>query len=195
MTVFEPSNDPRPTFAASLNQVEHQVDALEPEDMDRPTPCEEYDVRTLIAHLVAVLRKLEVVRHGGDMRQVPDPAVEVDGDAVAALRRARTALDEAWVEAAALDPEYSVAWGTMTGCELLDAYTHEFTVHAWDLAQASGRGPELDPTLAEAAIEWFSSNVPADDRSDEGGPFGPVVPVASGADEYTRLAGFVGRQV
>ena len=77
---------------------------------------------------------------------------------------------------------------------MLDAYTHEFTVHAWDLAQATDRGDDLDPGLAETALDWFTRNLTAEDRG-EGGPFAPAVPVPDTADVYLRLAGHVGRPV
>jgi hypothetical protein len=82
----------------------------------------------------------------------------------------------------------------MTGREFLDAYAHEFTVHAWDLSRVTGLGNELDPLLAEAALDWYLLNVPADARP-AGGPFAPAVTVDDDAGVYTRLAGFAGRQM
>lgn len=195
MTATDPTHDPRPQLTLALDQVENQIRELRRGDMGRPTPCTEYDVRTLIGHLIAVLRKLEVVRHGGDMTQVKDPAHDLVGDEGDAFRLARSDFEQAWEAESSLGPVYTVAWGAMSGHELLDAYTHEFTVHAWDLAQATGRGAELDPALAEAAIGWYARNVPEEDRSEDGGPFGPAVPVADDAGPYTRLATFVGREV
>lgn len=195
MTATDPIDDPRPQLALALDQVEHQIGELGLVDLGRPTPCTEYDVRTLIGHLIAVLRKLEVIRHGGDMTQVTDPATDIVGAEGDAFRLTRSALEQAWEPESSLDPVYTVAWGAMSGHELLDAYTHEFTVHAWDLAQATGRGVGLDPALAEAAIDWYARNVPEEDRSEDGGPFAPAMPVSDDADAYTRLAAFVGRQV
>ncbi|WP_147915837.1 TIGR03086 family metal-binding protein [Ruania zhangjianzhongii] len=193
MAVVDATVDPRPQLARALDQVEHQIAELRPHDFGRSTPCAEYDARTLLAHLVAVLRKLEVVRHGGDMTQVNDPATDLHGDEDAAFRHARTAFERAWEADSALGPDYTLAWGTMPGRALLDAYTHEFTVHAWDLSQVTGRGDDLDPVLAHAALDWFSRNVPAEDRSEDG-PFAPVVAIANDAGPYARLAAFVGRQ-
>lgn len=186
--------DPRPQMGVSLDQIERQVTAAGPADLAASTPCGEYDVELLMAHVIAVLRKIATVGRGGDMTTVTDPAVDVSGREEEELRRARADLASAWADEAALDEEHTVAWGTMTGRELLDAYTHEFTVHAWDLARATGRERDLDPVLADAALAWFTDNVPPDDRS-EGGPFGPVIEVDEDADIYTRLAGFVGRSV
>ena len=188
--------DPRPQLAAALDQIKCQIDEISSADLGKPTPCAEFDVRTLLAHLVAVLRKLAVVRNDGVMADVPDPAVDVAGDETGAFRRARAELERLWASAsdAELDVDRTLAWGTMTGRDVLDAYAHEFTVHAWDLSRVTGRGDALDPVLAESALDWYSRNVPADGRG-AGGPFGPVVPVADDADPATRLAAFVGRAV
>ena len=190
----EISTDPRPQLRATLDQTQRQVDTVRPSQLDLPTPCAEFDLQTLLAHLVAVLRKLTIVGHGGDMTLVADPATAVVDEWADVFQRARSEFDQTWAVDGKLVEDFALAWGTMTGTELLDAYTHEFTVHAWDLSQATSRSGELDPELAEAALDWFSRNIGEDDRV-EGGPFGAAVPVARDADIYTLLAGFVGRPV
>ncbi len=50
-------------------------------------------MRALVAHLVAVLRKLAAVGNGGDMTQVTDPAEDHTDDWGEAFRRARAGLD------------------------------------------------------------------------------------------------------
>ncbi|MDN5725208.1 MAG: TIGR03086 family metal-binding protein [Propionibacteriales bacterium] len=187
-------NDPRPLLEASLDQYEALVDVLNDTDLSQSTPCGQYDVQAVLAHVIAVLRKLITVGRGGDMTTVTDPADDVVGLSLRELRQTRADLRSTWALPDLLERECTVAWGTMTGRELLDAYTHEFTVHAWDLASTTGRVADLDPQLSEAALDWFTANVPADQRSDDG-PFGPVVAVDETCDIHTRLAGFVGRQV
>jgi uncharacterized protein (TIGR03086 family) len=186
--------DPRPRLFAALDQAQRQVDGVGSADLSRPTPCAEYEVRTLLAHLVAVLRKLAVVGQGGDMAQVTDPADDLGDDCAAMFHRARADFHRVWAPGSTLSTSYALPWGRMTGSELLDAYAHEFTVHAWDLSRVTGRVSELDPMLAKAALDWYARNVPAHDRP-EGGPFAPPVAVAKDADAYTRLAGFLGRPV
>ena len=186
------SQDPRPQLDAALDQVHALIEAIGPDDGQRPTPCPEFDVRTLVAHLVAVMRKLTVVRAGGEFSSVPDPAEDLGAGGKAAFERARQELAAVWADSAALDAEHTLPYGTMTGRELLDAYAHEFTVHAWDLRRALDADLALDPALSEAALDWYRRNVPAADRG-TGGPFGAAVEVADQADVHTRLAAFVGR--
>lgn len=74
MTEAGETSDPRPRLAAALDQTQRQVDAIGPDDLDRSTPCAEYNVTRLLDHLVAVLRKMALVGSGGDMIQISDPA-------------------------------------------------------------------------------------------------------------------------
>jgi uncharacterized protein (TIGR03086 family) len=184
--------DPRPQLAAALDQMQRQVGVINASDLDRSTPCDGYDVRTLLAHVLAVIRKLDVVGHGGDTSDVTDPADDITDSWADVILRARADLERAWSADASLERSCTLPWATMAGREVLDAYTHEFTVHAWDLARATGRMDDLDPLMAEAALDWFTRNVPADSRT-EGGPFGPALAVAEDADAYTKLAAYVGR--
>lgn len=184
--------DPRPRLAAALDQMQVQVDAVGVNDLDRPTPCGVYDVRTLLAHVLAVLRKLEVAGRGGNASEVKDPADDITDGWADVIRRARADLDQVWSAEALLNGSCTLPWVIMPGREVLVTYTHEFTVHAWDLARATDRVDGLDPGLAEVALEWFSRNVPAESRT-EGGPFGPAIAVSDDADTYTKLAAYVGR--
>jgi uncharacterized protein (TIGR03086 family) len=91
-----------------------------------------------------------------------------------------------------LDRMVTLPWATLPGRVALDAYTHEFTVHSWDLACATGRLGELDPDLAVQALDAFPRFAPPETRGGQSG-FGPVVAVPDDADVYTRLAAYLGR--
>ncbi len=112
--------DSQRQLGAALDQTQRQVEAIQPAALSRSTPCAEYDVRTLLAHLLAVLRKLKVVGQGGDMAQVTDPADDLTDDWADGFRLALADLDQIWAESA-LGTSYALPWGTMTGHELLDA--------------------------------------------------------------------------
>jgi uncharacterized protein (TIGR03086 family) len=193
MTV-EPVHDPRPLFARSLDQTAHLIAAVRPDELGNRTPCADYDVRALLGHVVGVLHKIARVGAGVDTRDVPDVIDGIDDDGwVGAFTRARGEAERVWAYDEKLDRLVTLPWATLPGRVALDAYTHEFTVHSWDLAHATDRLAELDPDLAAQALEAFPNFAPPEARSGQS-KFGPVVPVPDDADVYTRLASYLGRR-
>lgn len=167
---------------------------MRPEELAGRTPCADYDVRALLGHVVAVLHKLARAGRGGDARDVPDVIDGVpDDDWADAFAHGRSELERVWADDEKLDRTVTVPWATLPGRTAIEAYTHEFTVHSWDIAHATGRLADLDPELAERALEGFSAFAPPEARSEQG-PFSPVVPAPDGADAYTRLAAYMGRR-
>jgi hypothetical protein len=67
------------------------------------------------------------------MTQVSDPAKDRTDDWGEAFRRARADADRVGRRIRQGDASRSLRWGTMTGREFVDAYAHEFTIHAGDL--------------------------------------------------------------
>ncbi|MDI5979994.1 TIGR03086 family metal-binding protein [Amycolatopsis magusensis] len=190
----QPVHDPRRSFAQALDQTARQIAATRPDELGKRTPCADYDVRALLGHLIAVLHKLVHVSVGGDARELPDVVRDIADDAWGgAFAEARGQVERAWADDAMLDRMVTLPWGTMPGRVALDAYTHEFTVHSWDLAHATGRLADLEPALAVEALQAFVEFAPPDERGEQG-PFGPVVQVSEDAAPYTRLAAYLGRQ-
>lgn len=190
----ELADDPRPLLARALDQAEKQVAAVRPDELNDRTPCADYDVRALLGHMVSVLHKLARVGAGSDARGVPDVVDGIADDGWAsAFAQARGEVDRVWADDEKLGSMVELPWATLPGRTALDAYTHEFTVHSWDLAAATRRLAELDPALAARALEAFPEFAPPEARSEQG-PFGPAVSVPDDADVYTRLAAYLGRR-
>lgn len=189
-----PVQDPRPILAQALDQTAREVAAVGPEQLDNRTPCADYNVRALLGHMVAVLHKLARIGDGADARGVPDVIEGINDDGWAnAFADARREVDRVWADDATLDRTVTLPWATLPGRVALDAYTHEFTAHSWDLAHATARLSELDPDLASRALDAFSTFAPPEERSEQG-PFGPIVPTPDDADVYTQLGAYLGRQ-
>ncbi|WP_433786477.1 TIGR03086 family metal-binding protein [Actinomycetospora sp. CA-101289] len=188
--------DPRPLLTRALGQVGDLVAATPPEALDAPTPCDDWDVRTLLAHLVGVHRRIAHVGGGGlfsEVSSMPDVAAD---RLAAELAAARADVDRRWgldgSDAPVLDRELTVPWGTMPGRFVGFGYVQELTVHAWDLAAATGRTAGLDDALAAAVEDTAHRVLPAEPR---GGPipFGPPVPAAPDAAPTARLVAWLGR--
>jgi uncharacterized protein (TIGR03086 family) len=87
-------------------------------------------------------------------------------------------------------------WGEeYTGATLVDMYLAELAAHAWDLARATGQIDELDPSVAVTALEGARAMIKPEyrDMVEPGSPFGEEVPPPPCADDWERLAAFMGR--
>jgi uncharacterized protein (TIGR03086 family) len=162
-----------------------------------PTPCPDYSVADLLDHIgglsvafVAAARK-EVLPDGG----VPS----VDGSRLEDGWRELFAgrLDElaqAWRDPAAYDGVTMAGPVELPADQAALVALNEVTVHAWDLARATGQPYPADPAAVAACrafVEAFEP--PPGGAADDGGLFGPPVAVPADAPDLDRLIGATGR--
>jgi uncharacterized protein (TIGR03086 family) len=187
-----PVTDPRPLYADALTWVAGLV--ARTEGLAKPTPCAEYDVRALLGHIVATVRRARVVGEDGDVFDEPVVVTGVpdDGwpDALAAATEKTLAV---WADDALLDRPSTVPWGRVPGRGAVWGYLNEALVHGWDLAVATGQDAEADPVVAEAALAAVQMFLPAEMRGGEI-PFNEVVEPAPGAGPTERLANWSGHR-
>ena len=88
--------DPRPLLTRALDQVGDLVAATPPDALDAPTPCDGWDVRTLLAHLVGVHRRIAHVGGGGLFSEVSSMSDVADDRITAELVAARADVDRTW---------------------------------------------------------------------------------------------------
>jgi uncharacterized protein (TIGR03086 family) len=185
--------DPRPLYREALTWVTALMAGVRPDQLTDPTPCDEFDVATLMGHLVATVERARVIGEGGDPHTVPLVVTGVaDDDWPHAYDRAIDAMRAVWADDSLLDTVVTVPWGRVPGRAAVFAYLNETLVHGWDLAVATGQPAEADPTLAATALAVAERAIPEAPR---GGPipFGPVVEPAEGAGPTERLANWSGR--
>ncbi|WP_327676659.1 TIGR03086 family metal-binding protein [Kitasatospora sp. NBC_00458] len=191
---MDTTQDPRPLYLLALGQLEKLIAEAGPDTLDRPTPCTEYDLRTLLGHVVGGVHRLAYMGEGGRSEDVAAMTGELADDAwPAALDRARARVTAAWADDAGLDRPAFAPWGEVPGRAAVGGYVLETVTHGWDIARALGSSVPLDERLAETALAIAEAVLPAGGR--EGAPFGPALPAPAGADPYTRLAAFLGREV
>jgi uncharacterized protein (TIGR03086 family) len=152
---------------------------------DDPTPCTEWDVRTLLNHMVAVLRGFPVVLDGQKANWSADVLGE---DAADSFRTAAAANLMAWRLPGAADfPSPKLA-----GMHLIDVNLVDVLTHTWDLAVATGQATDLDPRVTEHTYElWRDAPLEA---SREAGAFAPAVQIPPGAPALHRLVALLGRR-
>src|SRR3954467_4071432 len=175
------TTDPRPAFAGAVALAVDTAAAVRPDQLDRPTPCPEYDVRALLGHLLSVLRRVAAVGRGAPPFSVPQVTTDVPDDGWGAA--ARAAADDVlavWADDTLLDRELTLPYGTHRGGVALATYTGELSTHTWDLAAATGQSPAWDDDALAVALAGSRHVLPAEGR---GGrlPFAAVVPVPDDA--------------
>ncbi|MFJ5809201.1 TIGR03086 family metal-binding protein [Streptomyces sp. NBC_01426] len=186
--------DPRDDLATAIALAGRALAAVRPDQYDAPTPCEDFDVRRLSSHLVAVLRRIAVIGRGEDPFSVPSFADELsDGAWARAWESAAREAADVWADPAILGRELRLPVGRLPGAAGALMYSHELTVHTWDLARATGQRPVWDESLVERALALVRRVLPAEAR---GGPipFGPVTDVDADAPAIDRLVAWAGRR-
>lgn len=202
-------DDPRPLFARAMALGGSVVAGVDPARLGDPTPCDEYDVRTLLDHLLMVLRRVAALGRGDDPfgpQVLQAPPVADDGWAGAWTAGAHHA-QEAWRDDAALTRVVRLPWMQDTGAAALVAYLNEVTVHVWDLAVATGQRPAWDPEVLAVALGAISFLPPtgraavfAETKAGMpphlrawSDPFADAVPVPDEAPLIERLVAWNGR--
>ncbi|MCW2764952.1 MAG: hypothetical protein JWO11_911 [Nocardioides sp.] len=165
-------------LSRALDQTGDILTGIHEDQLTLPTPCGEWDVARLIAHVVASPRNFIEMARGEqpDWSAEPEP---VGADWPAAFRSAADDLIHVWHEAGDSAEPTQVDWQTA-----------EFALHAWDLARATGQSTNLDPDVALRGLAFMSGALTPENR---GKAFGPEVPVPDDAPPYDRIAAFAGR--
>ena len=125
-----------------------------------PTPCTEWDVRTLLNHLILwTSHSAERRAHGesvSDELMAKDFAAEPD---FAAAYRAQ--LDRAlaaWADPAAWERDLNVMGSATPATDVAALLIAEMVLHGWDLAAATGQSYTVDDKAAMAALESVAAN-------------------------------------
>ena len=180
-------------FGPATTTMARLVTGVTDDQLTAPTPCPDYTVADLVDHIGGLAFAFTASARKGD---VPGGGGSGDGSRLEEGWRERIAaqlaeLAEAWREPAAYDGMTKAGPIEMPAEVAALVALDEVVVHGWDLARSTGQAFEADDAAAAACLGFAESfEAPA---SDEGGPFGPPVPVPADADVLDRLIGATGR--
>jgi uncharacterized protein (TIGR03086 family) len=184
--------EPTDALRRALDQSERIVESIDPTQLDRPTPCTEFDVKALLNHTVASVQGLANAASGETWDMATYGHDLLGDDPVGAFKAAAAALRSATSGDDTLTREWAMPFGPTPGERAIAIGIMEVTQHGWDLAKATAPAPAFDEDLAAAALEVAKANMPPDDQR-PAETFGPSVPVADDAPASDRLAAFLGR--
>ncbi|MCD2192593.1 TIGR03086 family metal-binding protein [Actinomycetospora endophytica] len=193
MSGTETVADTRAHLNAVLTDLARVVDGIDGAERAAATPCTEYDVATLLDHVVGWLDTFSAGYADPEGRA---PRADLSGyrapdDAAAAVRDAAATLDRALAAGAATRP-LTLGEAAMPGEMALSMILWEYQVHGWDLAVATGQ-PWSPPDAGLEASLVFAPMMLTDDYQGEGKTFGPRVAVADDAPALDRLVAISGR--
>ena len=182
--------DVRELHAEGIQTFGAHLAAVPDEAWGWPTPCAEWDVRTLVNHVVGENRWLPPLLGGATVAEVGDA---LDGDLLGDdphrswEASARSALAAA--EGVDLDGIVHLSFADVPASEYLWQLTADLLVHAWDLAHATGQAESIPADVVEPVATWFDS---AEALYRGAGVIGPAVEV-DGPDPFAVLLGRFGR--
>lgn len=175
----------------SIDAVRPVVTRVNAADLDRPTPCAGWDLRTLLAHMIGQDRGFAAA--AGD--DVPiaafAPREPTPGAWSAGASAVVTAFAAADPQRQVLLPEFNGARFPLTavvGFHLIDTL-----VHGWDVAASLGIDVDYDDDLV-AAAQAQAERVPDGDlRTAPGSPFARALPEAVHSTGWPRTLALLGR--
>ena len=182
-----------PLYRRAVEGFAARVDAIAASQWGDATPCADWDVRTLVNHLVYENRWAVPLLEGQTIEQVGD---QFEGDLVgddpkAAWADASAASVAAVGEPGVTERTVHLSFGDTPAEEYLIQLITDHAVHGWDLARGTGGDERIDPELVDVALGYLTPRV---DDWRAAGAFGPAVAVPDDADPQTRLLGITGRR-
>ncbi|MEV0226529.1 TIGR03086 family metal-binding protein [Streptomyces sp. NPDC050704] len=173
------------------------LEKAKPEDWDAPTPCADWTLRQLLAHMAGQHHGFAAAADGsGADLAVWQPATLGD-EPLTVYRAAADSVLEAFARPGVLTREFTLPEistsirfpaRTAIGFHFLD-----YVVHGWDVARALGVTLEADEEAVEAALV-FALRVPDDERRHSPAAlFRPALSPASDAHPLDLVLTTLGR--
>jgi uncharacterized protein (TIGR03086 family) len=170
------------------------------EAMTNPTPCRDWDLRALLAHMNDSLAALQEAADLGDIALGniglgniglggPGEAADPRVDPVAALRDRACGIIGAWTREGGSEV-LSVGGCPVPSDYVTGAGAIEVAVHGWDVAIACGHPRPIPRRLAEELLECCYVLVVSEDRP---GRFAASVDVSPWSPAGDRLLAYLGR--
>lgn len=160
---------------------------IEPSQLDGPTPCDDFTVAGVLAHMTGLASGFAPMFRG---LESPD-GDSTSGDTMARFDVAMADLLDAVQSPGALDRTIRTPGGPMPGATFARLVAFDGLVHGWDLASSTGQRWDLDDDLV-AAVDAFARQAITDEMRD-GDAFALERQPAVDASPIERLVSFSGR--
>jgi uncharacterized protein (TIGR03086 family) len=160
--------------------------------LGRPTPSADWDVRTLMNHLILwTAYSLEARARGESVGQdLMDRDFAAEPDFAASYRAQLDRALAAWADPAAWERELDVMGTATPAADVAALNIAEMVLHGWDLAAATGQRYTVSDTATAAAAQAVEANA---DLFRQYKGFAEPVEVPASASPLDRLLAASGR--
>lgn len=178
---------------AAMEEFGRRVHQVRPEQWHSRTPCTEWDVRTLVNHLVSEQLWAPHILAGHPLEEAGDrfDGDQLGSDPISAWDRAAERAREAFLARGALEGTVHLSYGADDAVAYAWQMTCDLAIHAWDLACGLGGPQHLDEQLLAAVHDRIAPQV---EILADTGLFAPPVPVPEDAPLQARTLAMVGRR-
>ncbi len=181
--------DPLSQFDAIVPVFQKLAAGTSTEQLDAPTPCEEWRVRDLFGHLIGGATTFAAVVRA---EEAPPEIAPVEDAAVTATARAAIDdIDAAFRSPGAMERTVATPFGEMPGETFARLLAFDLLMHTWDLGTATGQDVEVDEDVV-ADVDGFARAAIAPELR-RPGTFGPEQAAPAGASRLEQLVAFSGR--
>lgn len=173
-----------------LRDLASVLEQIPDERSHAPTPCSDFDLTDLRAHVVGWLTAFTDGYASPDGQCSDADRVQVHGSGAEQVVALADRLAQSLPDG--ITRPLRIGDSAMPGDMAASMILWEYQVHGWDLARASGQEWQPDPDGLAASLA-FAPGMLTPDFQGEGKPFAPSAPVADDADPLTRLVALSGR--
>lgn len=149
-------------------------------DLDAPTTCDSWNVRTLLNHMLETQRYFLGAARGDDVALSQDPPDLLSDDPCSDFDQVRTEMLQTFGKPGVIE---------QTGPALGIAFSDQL-LHGWDLASSTGQDPLMPEGLPEAAYAMIHGRFTDEQRK---GVFKPEIDVAPDSSAQEKLLAYTGR--
>ena len=181
----------------ALKTTQSIVDRVDARWLGRPTPCTEWTLAQLLAHMVGQNHGFAAVARG----ETSDLGVWADrpvgADPAAAFAASVADVTDAFAADGMLERELWLPeirrGGRFPARQAVAFHFLDYVVHGWDVAVSIGAQAEFDADLLEAVLPMAEQVPGGVSRQREGAAFGPEVDGVEGESTLDRVLITLGR--
>lgn len=173
------------------------VAGIKPDQLTAPTPCSEWDLRALLAHMIGQHYGFAAAARGEESDHTVFGARPVGEDPAAQYAQAAREVSTAFREEGLLGRRFWLPeiheTARFPAPAAISFHLLDFVVHGWDVARSIGVVARFDDDLIAAALAVAEQIPEGESRLEPGAQFRPTVRVPEDASPMDRLIAMTGR--